>query len=251
VQVHNRGMEFPLIPLPENWTKALAVVAHPDDLEYGSASAIARWTAQGKIVHYVLLTSGEAGIDAMAPEQAGPLREAEERRSAAAVGVEGVDFLGFGDGVLEYGLPLRRAIATEIRRHRPEVVITGNYRDTWGGAFLNQADHIATGRACVDAIRDAANRWVFRDLIDAGLEPWGGVRALLSAGSPEATHAVDTTWYLDAGIASLLEHRAYIDGLNQPDFDPQEFLEAGARQAGTRLGTTFAASFEVVPFGDF
>ncbi len=241
----------PLPPLPEDWSTALAVVAHPDDLEYGAASAIARWTQQGKSVRYCLLTSGEAGIDAMDPEECGPLREAEERRSAAAVGVTDVQFLGFADGVLEYGLPLRRAISAAIRQHRPDVVITGNYRDTWGGAVLNQADHIATGRACVDAIRDAANRWVFRELFDAGLEPWGGVRALLAAGSPEPTHAVDTTDHLADGIASLREHRAYLDGLNQPDFDLEEFLEAGARAAGVRLGTRFAETFEVVAFGDF
>lgn len=241
----------PLRPLREDWNSALAVVAHPDDLEYGSAAAIARWTGQGKSISYCLVTSGEAGIDSMTPEECGALREKEERASARVVGVESVEFLGFPDGMLEYGLPLRRAIAAAIRRHRPDVVITGNFRDTWGGVFLNQADHIATGKAAVDAARDAGNRWVFRDLLDQGLEPWGGVRAVLAAGSPDSAHGVDTTDHLAAGIASLLEHRAYIAGLNQPDFDPEEFLEGWARQAGARLGTTFAASFEVFPLGDF
>ena len=241
----------PLLPLREDWTSAVAVVAHPDDLEYGAAAAIARWTSQGKAISYALATSGEAGIDAMTPELCGPLREAEERASARVVGVEAVEFLGFPDGMLEYGLPLRRAIAAVIRRYRPDVVITGNFRDTWGGVSLNQADHIATGRSVLDAVRDAGNRWVFRDLLDEGLEPWGGVRAVLACASPMAGHAVDTTGFLDAGIASLLEHQAYIDGLNQPDFDPAEFLEGVARQTGTRLGTTFGASFEVFPLGDF
>ncbi len=69
-----------LEPIPENWDTALAVVAPPDDLEYGAASAVARWTAQGKRITYLLLTRGEAGIDSIAPEEAGPLREAEQRR---------------------------------------------------------------------------------------------------------------------------------------------------------------------------
>lgn len=241
----------PLAPLREDWTSALAIVAHPDDLEYGGAAAIARWTGQGKTVAYCLITSGEAGIDAMDPRECGPLREAEERASARVVGVEQVEFLGFADGMLEYGLPLRRAIAAATRRHRPDVVITGNFRPTWGGNFLNQADHIATGQACVDGVRDAGNRWVFRDLLEEGLEPWGGVRAVLALGSPDSTHAVDTTDHLTAGIASLLEHRAYIAGLDQPGFDPEEFLEGMARQAGARLGTTFAVPFEVFPLGDF
>src|SRR5436309_6674636 len=97
-------------PLPEDWNRALAVVAHPDDLEYGVASAIARWTGQGKHVVYALATSGEAGIQGLAPAECGPLREDEERRSAAVVGVHDVEFLGHVDGVIEYGLPLRRDI---------------------------------------------------------------------------------------------------------------------------------------------
>ena len=87
------------------------MVADPDDLEYGVASAVARWTAQGKDVMYVLATSGEAGIDGMPPDEAGPLREEEERRSADVVGVSHVEFLGHPDGVVEYGVALRRDFA--------------------------------------------------------------------------------------------------------------------------------------------
>jgi LmbE family N-acetylglucosaminyl deacetylase len=90
----------PLEVLPENWERLLAVVAHPDDIEYGAAAAIARWTGQGKHVVYTLVTSGEAGIDGLHPDEAGPLREAEERASAAIVGVETVEFLGGADGML-------------------------------------------------------------------------------------------------------------------------------------------------------
>jgi LmbE family N-acetylglucosaminyl deacetylase len=220
-------------------------------MEFGAAAAVARWTGQGKDVVYAMVTSGEAGIDGMAPEQAGPLREGEERASAAVVGVETVEFLGLPDGMIEYGLPLRRVLAAAIRRHRPEVVISMNHHDTFGPGMLNQADHIAVGKAVIDAVRDAANRWVFRELLDAGLEPWSGVRAVLVAGSPQPTHAVDVSDTLDRGVASLLEHRAYIDGLGDPSFDPREFLESFARQVGTELGVTFAVSFETIAFGEF
>ena len=81
-------------PMPEDWDRAVAVVAHPDDLEYGVASAIARWTGQGKQVSYLLATRGEAGIAGMPPDQVGPLRVEEEKRSAALVGVTSVEFLG-------------------------------------------------------------------------------------------------------------------------------------------------------------
>jgi LmbE family N-acetylglucosaminyl deacetylase len=232
----------PLEPLTEDWQRALAVVAHPDDLEFGTAAAIARWTAQGKEVVYCLLTSGEAGIDGIAPPECGPLREAEQIESARIVGVDVVEFLGQPDGTLEYGVGLRREIARVVRRYRPEVVITNNFRDTWDGAtLLNQADHINAGRATLDAVRDAANRWIFPEAGDR----WNGVREVWAGGSPRGRHAVDTTDTFDLGVESLKAHKAYIDGLGWENFDPAEFLEGISRVAGTRLGTTYAASFEV------
>jgi LmbE family N-acetylglucosaminyl deacetylase len=234
-------------PLDEDWQRALVVVAHPDDMEYGGGAAIARFTAQGKHVVYTLLTSGQAGIDGLPPEECAPLREAEQRAACAAVGVTEVEFLGFPDGTLEYGLPLRHAIAAAIRRHRPDIVMTTNFRETYGGVALNQADHIAGGRATLDAARDAGNRWVFRDLLAAGLEPWTGVRQVWALGSPDGRHAVDVTDTFEAGLASLHEHRAYLAGLGPDAPDPAEMLEGMARQAGTQLGVPMAVSMEVLP----
>jgi LmbE family N-acetylglucosaminyl deacetylase len=234
-----------LPPLPEDWDRALAVVAHPDDLEYGSASAVARWTSEGKSVAYALATTGEAGIDSLPPEEAGPLRADEERVSAAIVGVEAVEFLGHRDGLIEYGLDLRRDIAAAIRRHRPETIVTLNHHDTWGGRSYNMADHRAVGLAVIDATRDAGNRWVFRELLEQGLEPWNGVRMVCVNGTPDPTHAVDVTGWLDRGIASLLAHRAYLDNLGT-NFDARAFLESGASHVGRRAGVEHAVAFEVI-----
>ncbi len=239
----------PLEPVDEAWQRAIAVVAHPDDLEFGAAAAIARWTGQGKHIGYVMVTSGEAGIDGLPPDECRVIRQGEQIESARLVGVDTVEFLGFPDGVLEYGIPLRAAIAEVVRRHRPEIVITGNFRDTFGGQNLNQADHIAVGKAVLDAVRDAGNRWVFSDQLVDGLEPWGGVRQVWAAASPLAAHGVDTTDTFEAGVASLAAHKAYIDGLGWADFDPSEFLEGFGRATGTRLGTPMAAPFEVFPMG--
>ena len=231
-----------LEPVVEDWQKALAVVAHPDDLEFGSAAAIARWTGQGKEIVYCLLTSGEAGIDGLAPAECGPLREGEQIESARIVGVSTVEFLGQPDGTIEYGVALRRVITDVIRRHQPEIVITNNFRGTWDGdVLLNQADHINTGHATLDAVRDAANRWIFPEAGDR----WGGVRQVWATGSPQARHAADTTDTFDIGVKSLKAHKAYIDGLNWPHFDPEEFLEGTSRPAGTLLGTKYATRFEV------
>jgi LmbE family N-acetylglucosaminyl deacetylase len=239
-------MTEPLQPVDESWSTALAIVAHPDDLEYGTAAAIARWTSQGKRVTYCLATSGEAGIDSLDPEQAGPLREEEERASAAIVGVDVVEFLGYPDGVIEYGLPLRRDIARTVRRHRPDVVITGNYNERWGPGMLNQADHIALGRAVIDGVRDAGNRWVFRELVDEGLPPWP-TKHIYITGSPFALHGVDTTDHFETGLRSLEAHVEYLRGLgNHAMADPSEFLESFARQTGTRMDVRFAVSVEVI-----
>ena len=107
-----------LQPFPDDWQDAVAIVAHPDDLEYGVASAVARWTSDGKRVSYVLATSGEAGIDGVDPALCGPMREEEERRGASIVGVEHVEFLGLADGLVVEGIELRRAIVGAIRRLR-------------------------------------------------------------------------------------------------------------------------------------
>ena len=229
---------------PDDWTRALCVVAHPDDLEYGAAGAIAAWTAAGRVVTYLLVTRGEAGIDAMEPTETARVREAEERASAAVVGVDTVEFLeGHADGVIEYGLPLRRDLAVAIRRHRPEVLVSINHRETWGGTTLNMADHRHVGLALLDASRDAGNRWVFPGEGD----PWPGVRVVAFGGSPQPTHYVDISGHLERGIASLREHAAYIAGLGY-DFDPDAFLRGIARGAGEPVGCEYAATFEVYEF---
>ncbi len=239
----------PLQPVDEDWDRALVVVAHPDDVEFGAAAAVARWTGQGKTVVYVMVTSGEAGIDGLHPDECRVVREAEEVESARIVGVDVVEFLGFPDGVVEATVALRAAIAEQVRRHRPDVVVTMNHHDTWGGASVNQADHVAVGRATIHAVQDAGNRWVHRDQLVDGLEPWGGVREVLVAASPASGHAVDTTDTFAQGVASLEAHRAYVAGLGWADVDAATFLAGMSRGTGARLGTEHAAPFERITTG--
>jgi LmbE family N-acetylglucosaminyl deacetylase len=233
-----------LEPFPDDWQRALAVVAHPDDMEYGAASAVARWTADGRTVTYLLATRGEAGIDGLPPDEAGPLREAEERAGAAEVGVDVVEFLDHQDGMIEHGLLLRRDIARAIRRHRPEVLVTmvHDERAPWGG--FNMADHRVVGLGAVDAARDAANRWVFTELLEEGLEPWSVGRLAICAPA-DPTHAVDVTDVIDRGIASLAQHRVYLEGLEHGT-DPDAFLRGAAAATGERFGGRLAVSFEVL-----
>jgi LmbE family N-acetylglucosaminyl deacetylase len=224
--------------MAEDWDRALAVVAHPDDMEYGAAAAVARWTGQGKWVGYVLVTDGEAGIQSMPPDEAGPIRLAGCRE----VGVTDVEFLGLPDGLLVESVELRGVLAAVVRKHRPDVVLSINHRDTWGGPSWNHADHRAVGRALLDAVRDAGNPWVFRDRGEA----WDGVRFTAFSGSPNATHAVDVTDTFGAGVRSLSAHRVYLEHIGGTMASPEAFLRDGATHFGERLGVELAAAFEVI-----
>jgi LmbE family N-acetylglucosaminyl deacetylase len=223
------------------------VAAHPDDLEYGTGVAVARWTSAGRDVRYLLVTRGEAGIDGLHPDECGPLREREEVEGAGRVGVARVDFLDHVDGAVFYSLDLRRDLARAIRLHRPDLVVTGHFGLVWGpgpGGPSNQADHRAVGLATLDAARDAGNRWMFPELLDEGLEPHK-VRWVAVSGSPTPSHAqVVADGDLDRGVASLEAHAAYLAGLVEPP-DPRAFLTEGAAAVGALAGGRYAVAFEL------
>ncbi len=237
-----------LLPLPDDWTRALAVVAHPDDLEFGSSGAVASWTEAGKSISYVLVSRGEAGIDGLAPEDAVKVREMEQRASAEIVGVNSVEFLDYADGSIEHSLKLRRDIAAAIRRTRPELVVSYNHHDTTFSGKWNTPDHRYAGRAVLDAIGDAGNRWIFPELgqgVDP-TEPWAGVRYVAVAASPHPTHAVDVSDTLDKAVASVEAHAAYLDGLGLPPGAARAGLKAYTESVGDRFNGRPAVAFELV-----
>jgi LmbE family N-acetylglucosaminyl deacetylase len=170
---------------------------------------LARWRRQNKQFVYVVVSDGEAGISTMDPSVVGPLRRGEQEASCAAVGVarssSSAGPKGRSSRVWSYAADL----AAAIRKHRPEVVVSINFRESWGGPSWNHADPRAVGRALLDAVRDAANPWVFPDRGD----PWPGVRFVAFSGSPQPTHAVDTTATFDDGVRSLACHRTYLANL--------------------------------------
>jgi LmbE family N-acetylglucosaminyl deacetylase len=235
---------MPTAPFPDDWQRALVVAAHPDDIEYGLAAAVAAWTTAGKEVHYLLATRGEAGMEGVPPEEVGPLREEEERRSAAVVGVSDVEFLDFRDGVLVEGPELRRGIAGAIRRHQPNVVVTGYFGATWSPAgvspgWLNSPDHRALGQCVLDAVADANNEWIFRDLT----EPRWKVQYVAVTELTDPAHVVDVGEHVETAVASLSEHRRYLELLSDTSVEEQArqivdmatLAEDGSRRVGFRL----------------
>ncbi|MEU3708973.1 PIG-L deacetylase family protein [Streptomyces catenulae] len=245
------GTPTPLPALPDDWHRALAVAAHPDDLEYGAAAAVAEWTASGHTVTYLLVTHGEAGIDGLPPAECAAIREREERTGAALVGVDTVEFLHHPDGTLAPTLALRRDLSAALRRHRPELLLTLNHHDTWPGGHWNTPDHRTVGRAVLDAATDAGNRWIFPDLAtEEDLLPWNGVHRIAVAGSPTPTHTVEIRDGFDRAVASLAAHDSYIRGLASPEpptTDPaayaREFLDRTLNP--TQDGAARMVRFEV------
>lgn len=236
-----------LQPLPDDIARVLCVVAHPDDMEYGASAVVAQWTRHGVEVAYLLLTSGEAGMQ-RPPEQVGPLRAEEQRRACATVGVQDLTILDHPDGHLVYSLDLRRDIAREIRRFRPDAVVASSsaIEAPWG---LEQADHRAAGLATLDAVRDADNTWVFRELGEVeGLPKWHTRRVLVMGGSP-ATHYVEVDAEARAAaVASMSCHEAYLDDLPWHP-SPADLLGRVFAGQGQAAGVEAAVLFRVYDLG--
>lgn len=227
--------------------RILIIVAHPDDVEYGLSACVDKWVKAGCTVSYLLLTSGEAGMQ-RPPEEVGPLRAEEQREACRRVGVDDLTILNHPDGVLVHSLELRKDVARRIRQFRPDTVITSAF-DVEVGWGLNQADHRVAGLVALDACRDADNRWVFPELIsEEGLEPHGAGRFLVFA-DPRPTHGVVLDQSnVDAGVASLAAHEQYLADL--PDHPaPEDFLPGVLSGQGRALGVEFAALFRVHEFG--
>jgi LmbE family N-acetylglucosaminyl deacetylase len=189
-----------LLPFPSDWDSALVLVPHPDDPEYGVAAAVAKWTASGKTVRYALGCRGEAGIEGMHPDQAGPLREGEQRRSATIVGVEDVSFWDFPDSDIRNTPELRAKIAETITELAPDVVVTIYSGPEWEPGAPNQRDHIEFSNAVADAYDSHSDppRWLFEN-------------------GPEVTHAelIDDRCF-ERAVASLAAHDVYLSVLD-PD----------------------------------
>jgi LmbE family N-acetylglucosaminyl deacetylase len=186
-------------PFPSHWRTALVLVPHPDDPEYGCAAAVAKWTSSGKAVHYALASRGEVGIAGMPPEEAGPLREAEQRRSAAIVGVDDVQFWDFPDSNIRNTPELRAKIAETMTALAPDVAITLYSGPEWAPGAPNQRDHIEFSNAVAAAYDSLADppRWLFEN-------------------GPDLTHCEVVDDYIDIAVASLNAHEAYLSVLD-PD----------------------------------
>ncbi len=128
----------------------LVIVAHPDDIESWCAGTVCRFTDADRQVAYVLCTSGDKGTSdpTQTPQQVAAMREAEQVEAARILGVETITFLRLPDSEVEPTLTLRRELVRQIRRHRPDLVITHDPVPP----YRLHPDHRAVGRATLDAL---------------------------------------------------------------------------------------------------
>lgn len=190
----------------------LVVMAHPDDAEFSAGGTVAAWAEAGARVHYVIVTDGSKGSadPGMTPERLAALREAEQRAAAASLGVATVDFLGFPDGEVEANLHLRHAITREIRRRRPDVVVTHDPASLYWDHYINHPDHRAVGQATLDAVFPTArDRLHAPQLLVEGLDPHV-VRQVFLGGSQHPDTWIDIEGTFERKLAALREHTSQI-----------------------------------------
>lgn len=198
--------------------RVMGIFAHPDDPEFFCGATFARWAHEGADITFVLATSGDKGSSdpLMTSEQLAEIREEEERRSAAVLGVQEVVFLRYPDGELEPGAELRRDLARLIRLKQPDIVVTCDPTSWYDDTHINHPDHRAIGEAALAAVYPIArDRLNFIELErDEGL-PTHKVRQVYIAGAARPTRKVDVTAYIETQIAALREHRSQIADMEQ------------------------------------
>ena len=195
---------------------AMVVSPHPDDAEFGAAGTVALWTRESKDVVYVICTDGSKGTDDrdMKPETLVEIREAEQREAARVLGVDEVVFLRHPDQGLEDTPEFRKDLVREIRRYRPEVVVTADpYR-----RYIWHRDHRITGQVVLDAVFPfARDHLAYPDLLDKGFEPHK-VKEMLFWGADEVNYRCDISDMFELKIDALRCHKSQIGRLDSPEW---------------------------------
>jgi len=228
--------------------RAMVIMAHPDDPEFSCAGTAARWAQAGAKICYVLCTSGDVGIaePGMTKSKAAKIREAEEREAARILGVQEVIFLGEPDGMLQPTLDLRKKLVREIRRFRPEVVITGDPTVVWASdRYINHPDHRAAATAALDAIFPAAGQPnLFEELADEGLSAHKPRKVYVTTWG-EVDIYVNISKTIDLKVEALRAHKSQMK-----DNDPEERIKEWAAERGKGKEMGYAEAFRVITLVD-
>jgi len=213
--------------------RVLVVVAHPDDIDFGTAGTVAQLTKAGSYVSYCLVTSGEAGEDDMTvpSDELAALRESEQTVAASEVGVSQLHWLHHPDGLVQNGPQLRCDISRVIRIEKPDVVITQNPQRNFDSTYGSHPDHMETGEATIRAAYpDARNPRAFTaELLDNGYEPHAVSEVWIHSTEPDLF--VDITDVFDIKLRALRSHASQV-AKRDVEFDLEKLLkEWGGRLA--------------------
>ncbi len=232
----------------EPFRRGMVIMAHPDDAEWGCSGTVAKWCAEGWEVVYVLCTDGSKGSSdpEMTSERLVKIREKEQRDAGKVLGLKDVVFLGYPDSYLEPTLELRRDIAREIRRYKPDVVIVGSpSRELGSSSYLDHPDHSAAGEAALSAIFPSArDRLTFPELLEEGLGPHKVREIWVSGGGEGSDQYVDVEAYIDTAVKALKAHKTQVDQENAGDWFRQ-----GLISTGKRVGMAYAEGFKRISLG--
>jgi LmbE family N-acetylglucosaminyl deacetylase len=228
--------------------RVLVVAAHPDDIEFGAAGSVARWTEAGAEVVYCIVTNGAAGSNAPDADlqQLIATRQDEQRRAAAVLGVHDVRFLGYQDGVLQPTLELRRDLTRLIRELKPDRVVIMDPTIMLIGEgqfdYINHPDHRAAGEASLYAVFPSAEtRPIFPELLAEGYEPHHVLELyLMMARDPNV--AVDVTSKMEDKLESLLTHKSQLDE------SVVDMIRKWDSEAGKQVGVPYAETFRAMRF---
>jgi LmbE family N-acetylglucosaminyl deacetylase len=226
--------------------RALAIFAHPDDVDFGAAGTVAKWVDDGWDVRYLCVTRGQKGAwDAhMDIAEYGALRETEQRAAAKVVGVTDVTFLDWMDSEVFDSLDLRRALSREFRRHRPHRLLTMIPDPLPTDRFVNHPDHRAVGQAALDiTMTGGTTASIFPELLDEGLQPWRDCAETWLMGPAIKPRAIDITDTIDRKLDAIRSHASQIG-----DRDIETFMRARLREAGRAFGMTYAETFRVISY---
>lgn len=227
----------------------MAIAAHPDDIEYSCAGTLARWAKAGARISLVLCTSGDVGIaePGMTRARATEIRETEARAAAAILGAREIIFLREPDGMLVATLELRKKLVREIRRFRPEVVVTGDPTVVWAGeGYINHPDHRAASLAALEAVFPAAGQPnLFEEIEQQEGFKAHKVRKVYVTSWGDATDYVNIEDTIDIKIEALRAHKSQMN-----DWDPADSIRqwAGERAKGKEMA--YAEGFRVVTLVD-
>ena len=226
-----------LPPIGHDGPKTLmAIMAHPDDIDFGSSGSVAKWCAEGWTVYYVLTTSGDKGTHepTITGQELAAIREEEQREAARVLGVKEVFFLGLEDGFVEPNAELRERLVWLFRTYKPDVVLT------WDGfrPSFNHNDHRNTGIAVRDALFPAVrDRLYFPEHAEQGLGEWRANEILL-VGSQDPNYFVDVSDFIEKKADAILAHRSQVQSHDRDELLKQ-MRSRGKRPGGRGMVESF------------